>query len=337
VFTDQIFLKKSAGTKWYQNINKTYKNILSSNGYNVLTKKLRKDDSFDVCEVSLSQIVSEATNKEIYIFNPIDFACFIVSYDDHKSEIFDMLDKIKYIVIWQEILPDNFEIIGYRYSHMKKDLTMKFFRNSILNISSNLVSISTLMVNNIYHNKYFPVTGYSQINSIIPLNENGIIKDIDVFIYGTMDNSYEYRKNMISRLIEINNNKHKIIVNDNIFDSNLDSLLIRSKIIVHIPSHNNLVHMPWPKITYLQAKKVFFIIEDNDELHYNVDIEKIVRYYKRGNVYDIIEKIDYFLNNENDRIKNIEENYQYTTNNLNMDKNIPDIIQTLVLGKLNNK
>ena len=334
-FTNQEYLATiSAGAKWYANINKLYKNILTVNHYNVIIKYLRADNSFKPTKKNFYELVDKIFENEIYIFNPIDFAGFLLCLPNLQEKIFYFLDHIKYIVIWQEILLENFDIVGYQNSSKHRNYIFKFFNNSILNIVSNSISINSLEKNNIKHNKYFTITGYSLINNIIPFVNDIGYKDIDVFIYGTIHETYTYRNVLLSNLTNINNNKYNIQTRSNLYGEQLDLMLKRTKLVVHIPSHPNLTHMPWPKITYLQAKKIFFIIEDNDELHQN-NLDGFIICYHRNNIHDLFEKIEYFLKNEEFRKKNIDDNYDYILKTANMDKVIPDIIKNLVIDQTN--
>jgi hypothetical protein len=153
--------------------------------------------------------------------------------------------------------------------------------------------------------------------------------EIDVFIYGTMHESYAYRNTLISELLQLNNDKYNIDVCGDIYGEDLDLKLMNSKIVVHVPSFINLEHMPWPKITYLQARKVFYIIEDNEELH-KKNLENFVISYQKENAPDLFAKIEYYIDKDGVREEIIEKNYNYIYNNSNMDIIIPQMIRSVI-------
>lgn len=332
VFMDQDIVLKSKYTKWYPNVNNLYKKILISKGFTVITQDLGIDELYHIKNnLNIDNMISEISENNIYVFNPIDFASFFLSANKpilgEKIEYF--LKNIKYIVLWQEILQENLHIIGY--GEVDTNFIFNYFKNSKLNIVSNMVSIDNLKKHNINHNVYSTITGYSLINDLIPFNNN-IEKDIDILFYGTFHPTYDYRKNTISKLNELNNKndkKYVIQISENIYDNELDQILQRTKIIIHVPSHANLNHMPWPKITYLQARKIFFIIEDNQELHDN-KIDNFIIHYKQNDVPDLFRLIEYYLQNDELREKIISENYDYILKNSNMDVMVPNLITKIL-------
>ena len=333
VFTNQDFLiDQRAGTKWYPNVNNMYKNILTKNGYNIIIKNIREQTGMEISRALVTKLIETKTDNEIFILNPIDFAGFFLRLRKLKKLIFNLLDNIKYIVLWQEILMPNFEIIGYTKTKYQKEFVKKFFNRSMLNVVSNLVSINSLVKNNIHHNKYFTITGYSHINDIVPIDDNGTFKDIDIFIYGNNHPTYIYRNNLITGITNVNNNKYTLYINNNIYGEQLDYILKKTKIVLHIPSHKDLEHMPWPKITYLQSKKIFFIVEDNAELHAN-NYDSFIPYYKRNDIMDMFIKIDYYLKNESVRHALIEKNYNFIAQTSNMDVVVPNLIKEVIETK----
>jgi hypothetical protein len=122
--------------------------------------------------------------------------------------------------------------------------------------------------------------------------------------------------------------KYNLKIFDNNFD--IDSDLERTQIVVHVPSFPNLPHMPWAKITSLQAKKIFFIIEENDEM-YEKGFESFTVYYKRNDIQDLYKKIDYFLDpiNLKERHEYVEKHFQFIYKNNNMEEKVPKIISSL--------
>jgi hypothetical protein len=336
IFTNQEnLIGKIGNAKWYSNLNKMYKKILVANNYNVFVKNIRINNSLQSSYICLENLIEESTNYDIFVFNPVDFATFNTNLKKMKDGIFNFLDRIKYIIIWQEILLETLDIVGYNGIDLQRDYVLKFFGNSLLTITSNLISLNSLNKHNINKHVYFTVTGYSLINNIVPLNSS-INKDIDVFIYGTLHDTYTYRNISIDNIKKLNQNKYNIYISGNIYDKELDEILSKTKIVVHVPSHQNLKHMPWPKITYLQSKKVFFIIEDNDELHQNANaLDKFIMSYQKNNITDLFSKIKYYLENPENRTQVIEKNFEYIFSKSNMDLVIPNLLNNLILNKIN--
>lgn len=321
VFLDEDCL----GCKYYNNINLIYKTILANFGFNVMTKSLMKDSAkvhfeWNLDSKKLDSCI-ELKENSLFVFNPFNFACFVYTYD--KTKINTFLDKLDYIVVWQEVLRSNFRIIGYTADY-DVNFVKRYFANSKLNLVSNMISLNSLIENNIINNKHFLTYAYSPINNIMPLSTNGEIeKDVDILVYGSIHNTYYYRDAIITTIRNTFTQK-KIVVNGNLWGTNLDDILKRTKIVVHIPSFEKLEHMPWAKIAYLQSKKVFFIIEENKEM-YDLKLEDTVAFYKSSNSVDIKNKIDFFLNNTDIREQYVENNYQYITKNWNLDIELPKI------------
>ena len=67
---------------------------------------------------------------------------------------------------------------------------------------------------------------------------------------------------------------------------------------------------PWAKTTELIYKKIFFIIEENDDI-YNLNIQDIVVYYKHGDFNDLTQKINFYLNNDYEKEKKVNDIYKF--------------------------
>ena len=318
-----------AGTWWYKNVNSIYQKILRSKFYNVKVINL-KSKGFDLEKNSLNELYL-ARNNDLYILNPINFASFLVTlkhFPTMRNKLYNFIKNIKYIAIWQEIFNDDLSIIGYQEDYIDKDFILTYFRNSKMNLVSNLISIKILEKFGITNNKYFIITGYSEINNIVPFNSNDV-PFIDILIYGDLASSYTYRNNIINLIKQKNKQNLNICIIDNVFGDKLDRYLKKAKIVIHIPSYANLNHMPWPKITTLQCKKVFFIVEENEEL-FEKNLENIISYYKRNDIDDIYSKVEYYLKNPEIRKNMIEANYNFIKNNYNIDNVIPSLIEQFV-------
>ena len=318
-----------AGTWWYKNVNSMYQKILKAKNYNIKTINI-KSKGYELDKNWFNELYS-ARNSDIYVLNPINFASFMITlkhYPVLRTKFTDFLKSIKYIVIWQEILAEDISIVGYQENYIDKDFILMFFRNSKLNLVSNLTSINILEKNSIMNNKYFIITGYSEINGIVPFNTNDV-PFIDILIYGDLSSGYTYRNNIINQIKQKNKQKLNISIIDNVFGNELEHYLKKAKIVLHVPSYPNLNHMPWPKITLLQSKKIFFIVEENSEL-FEKNLENTVVYYKRNDVDDIFTKVNFYLENLSERQNKINANFTFIKNNYNIDIIIPEIIDKLV-------
>jgi spore maturation protein CgeB len=78
------------------------------------------------------------------------------------------------------------------------------------------------------------------------------------------------------------------------------------------------------------CKKVFFIIEENEEM-YRLKLDKIVVYYKINDFNDLKEKIIYYLNNEDKREEVIDNCYSYIITMHNSDKLIESVLKYAII------
>ena len=333
-----FFDEPDSKNRWYNNVNQIYKKIFLYYNFDVITKRLlfhknKQNNVYDIDENIIDKELKDIDKNAIYFFNPINFASFLINtLDDNlkinlkslKDKIYFFLKEINYITIWSEIMDENLFIIGYDRICCNKNFIQFFFKNSILNLCSNEISISSLNKYDIKNNDYHITLGYSPINDLIPLNID-LNKTIDILIYGCDLNNFPYRRNLIKQIQE-NYKELNIVISDNLFDKNLDESLLKTKIVIHIPSHANLPQMPWAKISILQIKKVFFIIEENDEL-FEKQLNNFVVYYKRNDISDLMEKINFYLDNP---LKSdlIEKNYEFIIKN-NIDIKLPNIVNKI--------
>lgn len=311
----------------YYKLSKTICNILETRGYKIA--EMNRDAAY----LDTNQFLSQYTPNKILLFNPFDFAYHYMK-DLHNiipvSQIVPFLRRINYIVIWQEVLTSDFQVRGYERPPSMKLLISEFFGNSKLNIVSNAESIESLRSFGIYQNTYSSIGGYSKSNGLVPLPNIETDKTVDVFIYGTLHYSYTYRSNMLSKLQELNQakNNYNIQFSCNAHDEELDGCLCKTKMVVHIPSHAELEHMPWAKMAYLHVRKVFFIIESNKEACTDPNFAHIPC-YQHGDVQDLYNKISYYLQNPYERNRIIEKNYEYITTHSNLDIIIPNLVKTI--------
>jgi hypothetical protein len=181
--------------------------------------------------------------------------------------------------------------------------------------------------NNIKDNViYFPPIGFSKINNIVPIQSNAN-KKVDILFMGSVGKgifSYRCEKLELINKFSIENGYIFECYDVNLFDTEKDEKLKDTKIVIHIPSYENLNTFPWAKAAELMCKKVFFIIEKNPEME-ALNIGDIVAWYDPNIQNDLIEKIKYYLTNDIEREIYIEKCYNYIKNNYDMDKFLSEI------------
>ena len=152
-------------------------------------------------------------------------------------------------------------------------------------------------------------------------------KQIDCLFYGSIFPKLkdDYRNIMIDKINSNINSDINFTSCSNLYGDELIEKINDSKIILHIPSHDNLRNMPWAKIAYLMENKIFFIIEENDEL-YNKELNNVIIYYKRNDINDLISKIYYFKDNEIEKNIVVEKCYDFYINKINKDILLEDLI-----------
>lgn len=276
----------------------------------------------------LTQCSERCDKDSIFIFNDLDYAIFLESYRYYQDKnILKFLTSIKYIVTFCELFfNDNLQTIG-NISY-NKELATTFFKNAKTVLLSNTRNFEYLQRLGINNTKYFPPYGFSPINNISPLNLPPS-QPIDVLMYANYHNSFDYRMCLTDSVIQfcITN---KIIYNViSYIYQDKNPLLSESKLVVHIPSHENVQSFPWAKVSELMSKKVFFIIEENDEM-YKQRLEDIVVYYKRNDYNDLLSKISYYLLYPLERLKYINKCFDYISTKYNMDEYIPKLIGGII-------
>lgn len=312
---------------WYMFITDIYKNVLKTHGYNIINKQMTK--SYPLIDVSLlDELSNSKSHKNIYVMTPLDFAMFVNKRNSaHKEKIYSFLMDLNYVMIWQEILWEDQIIVGYDY--VDPNFIKFFFGHSLLNLVSNLSSIRALEIHGIKHNLYTPIVGYSPINCLVPFEKTDTIHSIDVLIYGTLTPNYIYRNQICGQLSQYSDGQFKMEIITNTFGEELDLFLKKTKIVVHIPSFENLHQIPWAKIVYLQTRKIFFIIEDNNDLHER-KLDDMIVTFNRNDAHDLYNKILYYLHNPSERERIINANFEWIKNNYDIDTQIPQIFKNLL-------
>jgi len=280
------------------------------------------------------------SKKNFFIFDELSYFHILNKYcisdEQNKNKILDFISNSNYLIIFTELFIND-KLQTYGCSIFDKQMSILFFKNAKKIIICNTKNIIYLIKNNIYNNVYYyPPIQYNKNLKLLNKNNN---KEIDILFYGNIINTFKYRIDYIDKIKTICKNHNKIfLTNQNLFNTEKYELLSKTKIVIHIPSHENLHTFPWAKVVELMNNKVFFIIEENEEM-YIKNIENIVIYYKKNNIYDLEKKLIYYLNENEKREEVIEKCYTYIHSKYKY--NITDIIiDTLYKKKyydINNK
>jgi hypothetical protein len=272
-------------------------------------------------------------DNELYVFDELSYYNFLYKYDkgdDYvRQQIRDFLLNSNYIIFYSELFEsENLNSIGG--SIINKEYATLFFKNAQKVVICNTKNRNMLLLNNIYENVvYFPPLSYSIINNIVPFTDINLEKNNDVFIYGNGLSLFDYRNTIITTVKNYcNTYNYTIKIEENIHDQEKNDNLKNTKIVIHVPSHPNLHTFPWAKVSELMARKIFFIIEENEEM-YIQKLDKIVAFYKSGDNYDLLKKIEYYLQNENERNNIVDKCYTYIETRYDMDL----FIKSLILKK----
>ena len=272
-------------------------------------------------------------NNCLYVFNAEDLMAFYYYYDAKNMElIYKFINTAKYILFQYEvIINDNLNQIGglsdylinkhmFDFTKFERDKFLKdFYINSQKIYVCSTVNNNFLNINGIRNTVYFP----PYIN--IPFEVINNPKTIDCLFYGTIEMDKHYRNNFIDKIKpELETVGLKLIVEGNLYGEKLNIALNDTKIVLHIPSHERLETMPWAKISHLMVNKIFFIIEENEEM-YTKNLQNIIVFYKHGDNDDLKNKIVDFINHEDRRQQVVEACYNYYTDNFNTNILLDDL------------
>ena len=173
---------------------------------------------------------------------------------------------------------------------------------------SNDQSLQYLQSAGVTNTVYYPPVGFSErTNSLMQTSQN-----IDVLFYGSLVQEFTHRLETLNCVKEYCESKNYVyMARSDLFDEEeKNNILSRSKIIIHVPSYRGLQHFPWAKCTELISKRIFFIMEDFTETCAFKDL--LVTYHDTN---DLLEKIDYYINNFTDRQNNSKEILKYCLEN----------------------
>ena len=260
----------------------------------------------------------EINSQYIYIFDEILYshllACYI-NFRQFRNMIKTFLENSKYIVLFCEIFEnDNLQTIGNNTFNIEFSKLYFTFAFKIFMCNSN--NINLLSKQNINNNIiYFPPICYEDKTLI--LNND---KKIDILIYGNGLDLFEYRINVINKIKKYcNNKKYNLYISDDLHDNILNEKLSNCKIVIHIPSFENLQTFPWAKCMKLFNNNIFILIDKNNEIDkVNKQGLNVATYDNIDN--DIYVKIDKYLHNEYLRNIHIESCNKFVKTHFNINK-----------------
>ena len=123
---------------------------------------------------------------------------------------------------------------------------------------------------------------------------------------------------MLNKIEQFSTENNYNFVVKNIYNEEKYCFLSKTKIVIHIPSFDDLHTFPWAKVSELMINKIFFIIEENEEL-YNLELENTIVFYKRKNINDLFNKINEYINNDGKKNKIIDDCYNFIKKKYNLD------------------
>jgi len=182
----------------------------------------------------------------------------------------------------------------------------------------NTKNINYLCKHNIRNNIiYFTPIGYSEIikqNIIKNKDEN-----LDILFYGNIEDDFHHRTTIIEKIKQFSQTRnYNFVCRSDLYGDEKNTILQDTKIVIHIPSHENSHSFPWAKVTDLMNKKVFFIIEENEEM-YIQGLDKLCVFYNRNDINDLQQKIDYYICNPDEKGIIVDKCYEYLKTKFNMD------------------
>jgi len=265
-------------------------------------------------------------NNYVYFIYPTT-----IHYLLNKQEQYNWLLKQKTIFIIGENLDSklntfigwdayktvcNFES-GILYDFIKKSYIVTYQNDKIQKIVNNIRNQKNIL--------FFPISGYN-INMLPLKNISDLQMDIDILFYAGLN--YPRRTHLMLEILK-NLSHYKIVYCNNVFD--LDNLLKRSKIVLHINSVDNCYHIPYAKIIQPLLYNKVMLIEDTVELE-SSNLRKYLHTFKYNNKKcDVINCITNIIKNFDEVQKNlIEMNpIAFIKENYNYDENINKIVELL--------
>lgn len=297
-------------SKIFQKYFRIYKE-LSSNFRIRLGFKNKKSDKDSITE-----------SKSFFIGNDVvilttQHCYFVASLIKKQLLIFNIQAEIIFNVpqtgfkqlIHFVICPQTFKILPQNYIafQMEQTVSSKWFTEKNIEILQNALCIFDYSLNNLtflQKNKiHFRDIYYLPIyyNNLIASNKDDENDVYDLVFYGDVNN--ERRK----KYIEAISSKFKIKVLDDCFGDELYEQLNKAKIILNIHSIEE-AYLETTRIYECLSLNKLIISEKSTDFDHHVNLHNIVEFTEIGDIDEMIDKITYWLNNDNERIEKNKTN-----------------------------
>lgn len=233
----------------------------------------------------------------------IDNACIIAFARMGMLE--GLLGRRYVLILGENIDPDNNTFVGWDLADYLKPLN--FNKENILSrlirgaekVTWQNEPVHQLLLHLLPKDRisYFPISGY-RASQLIPLY-NGPL-DVDILIYGAM--AYERRIEFIRQLY-VHLHDLRIAVLNNVF--NLDELMSRSKVVIHINSVDGCTHIPFAKIIKPLVNTKLMFVEQAEELA-SSDLAGFVYLFKPGDMQGLVQRLRDVLTRFEEEQKRLE-------------------------------
>lgn len=275
--------------------------------------------SHTLLEYNIEHTICNNQNIINYILNVKDNDIFILLWYFWYNE--NIINNFNHIVqkIKDKIIFINTE--GYHDMNKSNDIIIKIIlKCSKLIIDYSYENINYYVNNNIKnyvilpfaYSKYYEIIYQSHQSNQLNENISDSIDGVDILFYGSLS---ERRKKILLTVQKFAlKNKYTFLFTNNIFEYKKKIQIIsKSKIILSIKKVDSIITNDLFRLGLLISNKKFFIAES-----YNNIINDQLKHFMPmfNSEEDLIEKISYFLNNEEECKQRSENLYNYCINNL---------------------
>jgi hypothetical protein len=231
------------------------------------------------------QVKKDNNNDNLYIgiFNHVPLTCMPKNY-------------IMYVIEPLNNIDENM------FNQIKNASQILVYMKNMLSIKENSILFS------------FPY--HVSLENMYNIDKNKISKIYDLTIIGTLNDK---RVNLYNRLKSNNYNIYCPNIKEHprgIFEKEHDKILYSSKIVLLNNYYTN--NIIFCKTIYNAANKIFFIYILNDDDNENLLDDVYNNLLVTCNSKNMFEVINYYLENEDKRIENVNILYNYVKNNLNV-------------------
>lgn len=233
------------------------------------------------------QVKKDNNNDNLYIgiFNHVPLTCMPKNYIMYVIEPLNNIDEN----MFNQIKNANKILVYTDFEYFK-------------NINKNCI--------------YYLFPYHTSIENMYNLDKNKISKIYDLIIIGTLNDK---RVNLYNRLKSNNYNIYCPNIKEHprgIFEREQDNLLYSSKIVLLNNYYKNDIQ--YPRMIYNATNKIFFIYILNDDDNENLLDAVYNNLLVTCNSKNMFDVINYYLENEDNRIENVNILYDYVKNNLNV-------------------